>query len=1029
MQLRKVNVGNGPYANANMICVDSYNGQIVYLSLISYDGTIKTITKDINKRSSVYIERMGSYTTMPKSYEIIRTKDQDTDYSHAIIYKKDEVAEDSRGREYLNAYIYTRLPDDFRLNDIIHNDAEIPEELVDAIYDKLYAHTPVPLIREWMDHIVRTMIGNGYMSELRAFKPEDENFKVFRLRVRFDSLFQIVSQGLQHRVINVNGTNEPSPEMQDINGLDAYLNAYTGILADQIMRSFNPKFTPGKDEYNENLKIIDDYTQYKGLDMYEAQKAVAQSASNNLNKNNASFIIGEMGAGKTIMGIATTFANIKKEGTTNVVLCPGHLVYKWKSEIQKYMPLSKAVVIDNFEHFMAIKKEIDDPRRRRHLFLILSKETAKFSYEERPSVIWSSMHNCYTCPECGQRLYKIEYEGTGRFRREIKVYLRERDFVKQYAYNKVCMNTKTVWDQESHSWVEVPCEARLWAPLIKEDDSDWIKLSNRQGWIQIRHINNLFIELTAKQKLDRKDSQFLVALSDAMEAAQSGEQRITRAPRKYPVAKYIKKYYKGKIDYLIADELHLYKGGDSDQGSAFGDLVNAAKKTIALTGTLLNGYANGLFYILYRVFPNLMKKEGFDFGDEMEFAKQYGVIRYTNRFAVTNGRQGNKIGSSKMKILPGVSPLVFTKFLLENSAFISLTDISEGLPGYREIPVAVPMDTELRNAYEQLERESRSSIGWNSSGGFKAMGSILQALSVFPDQPYDQPPVIHPDTGKVVLNMPELPKGPRAKEQRLIEIVKDKVEKGEKVLVYYHWTNRTDLAERLPALLKEEGIKSAVLTSSTTSSKNREEWIQKKLEQGIDVLFCNPTLVETGLDLLDFTTIVFYQLGYNIFTMRQASRRSWRLSQTKDIEVYFLYYQDTVQEQALSLMATKLQAAQAIEGKFSEEGLHAMSNNEDLLTQIANSVVEGIRHTVDINVFGGNKEEDEEDMLGIMIEDEVEASEETKEEKITIEKPAGKFTMYTVYTPTGKKKKPKITDTHRLMMDLFEKKNHVANLF
>jgi hypothetical protein len=41
----------------------------------------------------------------------------------------------------------------------------------------------------------------------------------------------------------------------------------------------------------------------------------------------------------------------------------------------------------------------------------------------------------------------------------------------------------------------------------------------------------------------------------------------------------------------------------------------------------------------------------------------------------------------------------------------------------------------------------------------------------------------------------------------------------------------------------------------------------------------------------------------------------------------------------------------AIEGKFSAEGLNAMSNNEDFLTQIANSVVQGIRHSVDAEVF------------------------------------------------------------------------------
>ena len=110
-------------------------------------------------------------------------------------------------------------------------------------------------------------------------------------------------------------------------------------------------------------------------------------------------------------------------------------------------------------------------------------------------------------------------------------------------------------------------------------------------------------------------------------------------------------------------------------------------------------------------------------------------------------------------------------------------------------------------------------------------------------------------------------------------------------------------------------------------------------------------MIETGLDLLDFTTIIYYQMGYNLYTMRQASRRSWRLSQNKDVEVYFLYYKGTIQEQALSLMATKLQAAMAIEGKFSEEGLNALSNNEDIFTQIASSVTEGIKDSVDIQVF------------------------------------------------------------------------------
>ena len=38
------------------------------------------------------------------------------------------------------------------------------------------------------------------------------------------------------------------------------------------------------------------------------------------------------------------------------------------------------------------------------------------------------------------------------------------------------------------------------------------------------------------------------------------------------------------------------------------DIANASNKFIGLTGTLLNGYADGLFYILYRTLPELMRK-------------------------------------------------------------------------------------------------------------------------------------------------------------------------------------------------------------------------------------------------------------------------------------------------------------------------------------------------------------------------------------------------------------------------------------
>ena len=236
----------------------------------------------------------------------------------------------------------------------------------------------------------------------------------------------------------------------------------------------------------------------------------------------------------------------------------------------------------------------------------------------------------------------------------------------------------------------------------------------------------------------------------------------------------------------------------------------------------------------------------------------------------------------------------------------------------------------------------------------KVLSQMIQLLSVYPDQPYEQPSVYDPENGNVLVVPQELSGEYREKENALLDIVTRKVAEGEKVLVYYTWTHRTDVAVRVPHYLEDHGFNVAVMDNSVKPA-DRESWIQKKLDSGVQVLFCNPKLVETGLTLLDFTTIVYYQMGYNLYTMRQASRRSWRINQTHDVQVYFLYYRGTVQEQALSLMATKLQAAMAIEGKFSEEGLNAMSNNEDILTQIASSVTEGIKNTVDVQVFEKNK--------------------------------------------------------------------------
>jgi hypothetical protein len=93
------------------------------------------------------------------------------------------------------------------------------------------------------------------------------------------------------------------------------------------------------------------------------------------------------------------------------------------------------------------------------------------------------------------------------------------------------------------------------------------------------------------------------------------------------------------------------------------------------------------------------------------------------------------------------------------------------------------------------------------------------------------------------------------------------------------------------------------------------------------------------LDLLEFSTLLFYETGYSTYVLRQASRRSWRIGQKRPVRVGFLTYAGTAQESCLRLMGKKLLVSLAMEGKLQAEGLQAIDEDDDVLTAMARELV------------------------------------------------------------------------------------------
>lgn len=413
---------------------------------------------------------------------------------------------------------------------------------------------------------------------------------------------------------------------------------------------------------------------------------------------------------------------------------------------------------------------------------------------------------------------------------------------------------------------------------------------------------------------------------------------------RWPISTYVNKKLKGYFNYLLVDELHQQKSANSAQANAMGALCAATRKTIGMTGTLIAGQADHIRPILFRLSPRSLVAEGFKWNDVMAFSDLYGKIE--TRITTTergesdgddnrNSRGGTSRSQSRY-VRPGIMPTLFGRHLIDKTIFLSLEDISDELPELYEDVIGVPMDGEQSMEYAKVEDELLSVVkDMARNGDRRLLGAMLQTLLAYPDYPYGWEQVGYDDKGtfRCVTEPENLdPAVIRPKEAELIRIVKEEWSVGRQSWVFVQFTDSHDVARRLEGLLANEGLRVKILRSSVDTSK-REEWITKNCKD-VDVVISHPQVVETGLDLFDkggnhnFSTLIFYETGYNLSTLRQASRRSWRIGQQSTCKVFYLYYKGTIQEKAMALMGKKLTAAEALEGKFSGEGLAAMAGDE-----------------------------------------------------------------------------------------------------
>jgi hypothetical protein len=681
-----------------------------------------------------------------------------------------------------------------------------------------------------------------------------------------------------------------------------YLRAHATELGARILETYPPLQGPRDPIAPELATLL-----RKPL---PAQALAVTGTAKYLRTAKAARIVAECGAGKTLMALATIHVLAFGRPSANLVMCPSHITHKWAREILLTIPRARAFLIEDLRNG-------GDPGRP-HGICEVKLSKGRTVYE-------------------GKRISLPEMRQIGR--NEWRKRLPGPTF---FISGKDKGKLSYFWD---HAFIKAKSGPNL-GGVVNPD-------------------SGLAILDSEMKKLTALDFQEKVKVSEALAAPRGGTTRFsplwqadrTRIQRMAPI-EYIGRYMRGWFDFAIADELHQL-AGDTAQGNGLGVLGRAAQRLIALTGTLMGGYADDLFNIFYRMEPRAMVCEGFAYGGQgrRDFQEQYGVLETIEKVEESDNAC-SRATKKTVRVLrkPGASPLLFGKFLMNTTAFLSLEDISDKLPRYDESVISVDMDEPLQQAYEKLEEDIRSAMKAHR-GNKSLMSILLNTLLLYPDHPYNFDEIWararDPQTKEYVKFLVTEPENLTrealyAKERALIADVKEELRQGRRCQVYATYTGEKDVTLRLETVLRQEGIRVAILRSSVPTDK-REDWYDRQLKAGVELVICHPKLVETGLDLLAFPTLYFYETGYSLHTLRQASRRSWRIGQRFPVRVKFVTYSGTMQETCLRLMGKKMLVALMMEGKFSGEGLQALDTDEDLMSAMARELVEkaGVGETAD----------------------------------------------------------------------------------
>lgn len=324
---------------------------------------------------------------------------------------------------------------------------------------------------------------------------------------------------------------------------------------------------------------------------------------------------------------------------------------------------------------------------------------------------------------------------------------------------------------------------------------------------------------------------------------------------------YKEKNYEFK--YAIADEAQYIKNNNTQNFKAIKE-INAETR-FALTGTPIENSLSELWSIFDFVMPGYL----------------FSYRKFKELYETPIVKNEDQSAMKKLKML--IEPFILRRIK---------EDVLTELPDKTITILNNEMEEEQQKIYmsymAQVKQEIETEISVN--GFEKSQIKILSLLMRL------RQICCHPSL------FIENYKGESSKLKQCIQIVKNAIESGHKILLFSGYTTMFEIIEQE---LKKENITYYKLTGQTKVGDRIKLVDEFNENPDIKVFLISLKAGGTGLNLIGADMVIHYDPWWNLSAENQATDRTYRIGQKKNVQVYKLITKNSIEEKIYELQQKK----------------------------------------------------------------------------------------------------------------------------